>query len=616
MSGVIATLPKFQFSNALGLPMSGGTLTSYLAGTTTPVTTYQDEALTSANTNPITLDSRGECTIWLDSTKDYKFVLKNALGVTQWTVDDITGAGAFADRLRTDLAASSGASLVGYMPTGTGAVATTLQGKARESVTAKDFGAVGDGVANDTDEFNAALTYCKANNIELEITSGTYLLTAGSVNFAGQGLSIVGKGKPTLQFTGSGRAFVLDTLLSDGDVFGGMTVENLLIIGGPSVTDGFYSRGIARSVFRNIEVRECNNNAFTILHGVSNQYDSLKFSTNEVAQTTTPTNGLVLNANGAGYYTADCTFINTIMEGFPGKGCYILSGSGNVFVGGTFEAAAIGLDIAANNYRNHFINVWFEANTVGDAEIYGGTTTFDSCYFGSNAPSGNNVEIATGEGTVFNGGFIRKVNMQATSKDSRFLNVGLSDNVSLGFAGTGTYTRIGCTKIDTNGAISGNFEDSIGPVQEIAFPATNVPSSNVNVLDDYQEGTFTPVLTPAGGTITPNASFTGGRYTKIGNLVTVNGTVYVTSVSSPTGDLKITGLPFVSKTGTTEYRTGSVYGSDLQATATQPIMLNMNPGESQLYITKLVSGVASNMAPEVKAASAFHFSITYQVNEI
>lgn len=126
MTGVAATLPKFQFSNALGLPMSGGTLTSYLAGTTTPVTTYQDEALTSANTNPIELDSRGECVIWLDSTKTYKFELRNALGVVQWTVDNITGAGALADRLRTDLAASGGAALVGYIPAASGATATTV----------------------------------------------------------------------------------------------------------------------------------------------------------------------------------------------------------------------------------------------------------------------------------------------------------------------------------------------------------------------------------------------------------------------------------------------------------------------------------------------------------
>jgi hypothetical protein len=397
---------------------------------------------------------------------------------------------------------------------------------------------------------------------------------------------------------------------------GNMRVENLLIKGGPNITDGFYKKGVFRSVFRNIEVRECNNNAFTILHGVSNQYDTLKYSTNEAAQTTTPSNGLVLNNNGVGYYTADCTFINCILEGFPGRGCYIVDSSGSLFLGGTFEATSKGLEVTANCYRNKFINVWFEANTTRDAEIYGNASSFDGCYFGSNTPSGNNVEIITAQGTMFDGGFIRVVNMQVTSKDSRFINVGLSDNVGLGFTGTGTYTRIGCTKIDINAAVSGNFNDIIGPTQQISFAATQVPSSNVNTLDDYEEGTWTPVLTPGGGSITPNTSFTGGRYTKVGNLVTLNGCVYVTSVSSPTGSLMITGLPFASKAGTTEYRAGSVFATDLNATATEPIMVGMAPDTFVLIIAKLVAGVATAMATDVKAASDIRFSISYQANEI
>ena len=89
MSAVIAILPKLQFFNANGSPLVGGTLSSFLAGSTTPVVTYQDEALTIANTPIITLDSRGECLLWLDATKVYKFVLKNAVGVEQWTVDNV-----------------------------------------------------------------------------------------------------------------------------------------------------------------------------------------------------------------------------------------------------------------------------------------------------------------------------------------------------------------------------------------------------------------------------------------------------------------------------------------------------------------------------------------------
>ncbi|HQT51121.1 MAG TPA: tail fiber domain-containing protein, partial [Acidovorax defluvii] len=141
MAGTIATIPKFQFS-ANGVPMVGGTLDTYIAGSTTPATTWQDSALTTANTNPISLDARGECVLWLDPAVVYKFVLKNAQGVIQWTQDNISGADA---HLRADLAASSGASLVGFQQAGTGTVTTTVQAKLRETVSVKDFGAVGDG---------------------------------------------------------------------------------------------------------------------------------------------------------------------------------------------------------------------------------------------------------------------------------------------------------------------------------------------------------------------------------------------------------------------------------------------------------------------------------------
>jgi len=180
MTGVIATIPKLQFSSAVGLPLSGGTLTSYLAGTTTPVITYQDQALSIANTNPIALDSRGECLLWLDSTKVYKFVLKNALGVVQWTVDNITNstavASAFATafataldvQLRADLAASSGSSIVGHMPSGTGSVATTvaveltrIQGAVR-NVKDAPYLAIGDGASHPLSERFATLAAAQA----------------------------------------------------------------------------------------------------------------------------------------------------------------------------------------------------------------------------------------------------------------------------------------------------------------------------------------------------------------------------------------------------------------------------------------------------------------------
>ncbi len=76
--------------------MNSGTISAFLAGTTTATPMYSDIDGTSAG-SVITLNARGEpevsgntINIYLDTTLDYKLVLKDASGVAIWTVDDIT----------------------------------------------------------------------------------------------------------------------------------------------------------------------------------------------------------------------------------------------------------------------------------------------------------------------------------------------------------------------------------------------------------------------------------------------------------------------------------------------------------------------------------------------
>lgn len=77
-----------RFFDANGLPLSGGQLFSYVAGTSTPLVTYSDKAGTP-NTNPIVLDSNGYCDLWLDPSLNYKFVLEDSGGTVLWTEDNI-----------------------------------------------------------------------------------------------------------------------------------------------------------------------------------------------------------------------------------------------------------------------------------------------------------------------------------------------------------------------------------------------------------------------------------------------------------------------------------------------------------------------------------------------
>jgi hypothetical protein len=78
----------------------------------------------------------------------------------------------------------------------------------------------------------------------------------------------------------------------------------------------------------------------------------------------------------------------------------------------------------------------------------------------------------------------------------------------------------------------------------IAFPATQSASSNANTLDDYEEGTWTPVATSQLGSLTSYTS--SGAYTKIGNLVYVTGIITITNGGTASGVLFIAGYPFAN----------------------------------------------------------------------
>lgn len=85
---ILAPVIKHKFFTADGLPLAGGKLYSYQAGTTTPLATYTDYGGSSANANPVVLDANGECDLWLGS-QAYKFTMHNSADVLQWTVDNV-----------------------------------------------------------------------------------------------------------------------------------------------------------------------------------------------------------------------------------------------------------------------------------------------------------------------------------------------------------------------------------------------------------------------------------------------------------------------------------------------------------------------------------------------
>jgi hypothetical protein len=94
------------------------------------------------------------------------------------------------------------------------------------------------------------------------------------------------------------------------------------------------------------------------------------------------------------------------------------------------------------------------------------------------------------------------------------------------------------------------FSEIITASKGVAFPATQVVSADVNTLDDYEEGTWTPTYEPAAGAFTTITydPLRFGRYTKIGNKVYIECVIRTDAITVGTasGGIAIGGLPFTT----------------------------------------------------------------------
>ena len=123
----------------------------------------------------------------------------------------------------------------------------------------------------------------------------------------------------------------------------------------------------------------------------------------------------------------------------------------------------------------------------------------------------------------------------------------------------------------------------------ITFPATQSASSDANTLDDYEEGTWTPVPSPGSGALGGYTS--SGNYTKIGRTVYVIGNIYITGGGTASGGMDITGLPFTSLNTTArpsivlcreDQSTGVIYAGAVNKNATS-LFLSSLTGGSLVY---------------------------------
>ena len=131
---------------------------------------------------------------------------------------------------------------------------------------------------------------------------------------------------------------------------------------------------------------------------------------------------------------------------------------------------------------------------------------------------------------------------------------------------------------------------------QIVFPATQVASANANTLDDYEEGTWTPVLTFATpGDLSITYSNQAGKYTKIGRFVSVAFLIQTSSFthSTASGVLTIIGFPFAVGAGL-PHNIGSLhYAGVTKASYTSHVGV-MIAGTSTMQTLSAGSGVATS----------------------
>lgn len=118
--------------------------------------------------------------------------------------------------IASDIAATSGSSLVGYLPAGTGAVARTTQAKLRESVSALDFGAIGDGTTDDAVAIQAAINTGALNVV---FPAGyTFLTSPLTTSIVGQKITAYGA---TIKLKSASSSHLFRALAAGVEVFGG-----------------------------------------------------------------------------------------------------------------------------------------------------------------------------------------------------------------------------------------------------------------------------------------------------------------------------------------------------------------------------------------------------------
>ena len=155
------------------------------------------------------------------------------------------------------------------------------------------------------------------------------------------------------------------------------------------------------------------------------------------------------------------------------------------------------------------------------------------------------------------------VNMATTLETSGTVTVKHTDgvaNVSLSPTSTGgvinvrNSSGVGVITLDGRNGLAtignkliltdGNLVVAAGHGIDFSAQTQSGSTTTAELLDHYETGTFTITLVTGGGSLTVDGSHNIGFYTRIGGIVHIGARISLSAASSPSGHIRIRGLPF------------------------------------------------------------------------
>jgi len=184
-----------------------------------------------------------------------------------------------------------------------------------------------------------------------------------------------------------------------------------------------------------------------------------------------------------------------------------------------------------------------------------------------------------------------------------------AQRTTLDAAAVNATTFVGTTSIALNRTSAAQV---LTGINGITFPATQVTSADANTLDDYEEGTFTPVLVGVTTSGTGTYSFQNGLYTKIGD--TVMFFIFLAwSAHTGTGNMRINGLPFTTDSRIIDFG-ATIRPTNLTSPANTIITAELDNGNSivrlfsQEIATSVVAGLAMDTSGQISITGVYKIS--------